>query len=145
MTLATDSDELRDLVAEAVSSVVDVEVEFDPDGDVPVPVGSTVVYVRVEEDSPSVTLFAAVLRDVRWTPRVGHTLNEVNKSVRYGRVVFHAGHVLLEYRMFTGTFVPALLRHAVIGMTTGLVDGLDTRLQETIGGRTLADHQDGVA
>lgn len=90
------------------------------------------------------TLVAAVLYDVRWTPRVGHTLNEVNKSIRYGRVVFHAGHVLLEYRMFCRPFVPEPMGHALTGMTR-LVEGLDVRLQESIGGRTLADHQDGVA
>lgn len=144
VSLALDPDELRDLVADAVSSVVDGEVEFDPDGDIPVPAEDTVVYVRVEEDSPAVTLFAAVLQDVRWTPRVGHTLNEVNKSIRYGRVVFHDGHVLLEYRLFCRPFVPELLRNALIGLLS-LVDGLGVRMQESIGGRTLADHQDGVA
>lgn len=144
VSLAADPDELRDLVAEAVSSVTELEAEFDPDGDIPVPAGETVIYIRVEEDSPAVTLFAAVLKDVRWTPRVGHTLNEVNLSIRYGRVVFHGGHVLLEYRMFARPFVPELLRHALVGMMS-LVDGLDVRMQESIGGRTFADHQDGVA
>jgi hypothetical protein len=144
VNLAEDADELRDLVAAVVSTVASVAVEFDPDGDIPLPAGNTVVYVRVEESEPAVTLFAALLRDVSWTPRVGHTLNDVNQTIRYGRVVFHAGHVLLEYRVFCRPFVPEVLRHAVHGMTE-LVDGLDVRLQGTIGGRILSDHQDGVA
>jgi len=103
-----------------------------------------VVYVRVEEESPSVRLFAALLRDVRWTPRVGHTLNEVNSCIGYGRAAFHDGHVIVEYQVFCRPFVPELIRHAVVGMTE-LADGLDVQLQQRIGGKILSDHQDGVA
>jgi len=141
--VATDPDELRDLVAAAVESVVECAVEFDADGDIPVQAGNTVVYVRVEEDSPSVRLFASLLHEVPWSPRVGHTLNEANTRISYGRDAFHDGHVIVEYQMFCRPFVPELMRHAVVGM--GLVDGLDVQLQERIGGSILSEHQDGVA
>jgi hypothetical protein len=142
--VASDPDDLRDLVAAAVASVVQDEVEFDADGDIPVPAGNTVVYVRVAEGSPSVRLFAPLLHDVRWTPRVGHVLNEANGRLDYARVAFHSGQVIIEYQMFARPFVPELLRHAVVGLTR-LADGLDAELQGRIGGATLADHQDGIA
>ncbi len=144
VTVAEGPDELRDLVAAAMVDITGDEVEFDADGDIAVPAGNTVVYVRVEEDSPAVVLFAALLAGVRWTPRVGHTLNDVNGHVRYGRLHFlEDGCVMVEYRIFCRPFVPELLRHAVVGMSL-LVDGLDVALQERIGGRTFADHGDGV-
>ncbi len=142
--VAQDADELRDLAAAAVASVVGHEVEFDPDGDLPVPAGNTVIYVRVEEDSPSIALFALVLHEVRWTPRVGHTLNAVNASIRFGRLMFQDGQVLARYELFARPFVPELLRQAVLDMT-GLVEGLEVELQARIGGRVLSDHSDGVA
>jgi len=98
----------------------------------------------VAEGSPSLRLFAPLLYDVRWTPRVGHVLNEANGRLDYARVAFHSGQVIIEYQMFARPFVPELLRHAVVGLT-GLVDGLDVELQGRIGGKTLADHQDGIA
>lgn len=142
--VATDPDDLRDLVAAAVTSVVEHEVEYDADGDIPLPAGNTVVYVRVEETSPSVRLFASLLHDVRWTPRVGHVLNEANGRLDFARVAYHENNIIIEYQMFARPFVPELLRHAVVGLT-GLVDGLDVELQGRIGGKTLADHQDGIA
>ena len=144
VTVAEGPDELRDLVAEAMVEITGEEVAYDTDGDIPVPAGNTVVFVRVEEDSPAVVLFAQLLVGVRWTPRVGHTLNDVNSRVRYGRLAFDEGRVLVEYRMYCRPFVPELLRHAGVGMTL-LVDGLDVGLQARIGGRTLADHEGGVA
>ena len=143
VVVADDPDELRDHVATTVASVVDHEVEFDEDGDIPVPAGSTLMFVRVAEDSPSVTLFATVLFDVRWTPRVGHTLNEMNKRMRYGRLVFHRGQVLLEHRLFCRPFVPELLRHDVVGMT-GFIPQLESDLHDRLGGSLLSDHHDGA-
>ena len=64
------------------------------------------------------TLFTAVLRDVRWTPRVGHTLNEVNKGIRYGRVVFHAGPRAVGVpNVSAGLSCPSCSGTRVTGMT----------------------------
>jgi hypothetical protein len=142
--VATDPDDLRDLVAVAIASVVEHEVEFDVDGDIPMPAGNTVVYVRVAESSPSVRLFAPLLHDVRWTPRVGHVLNAANGRLDYARVAFHGGQVTIEYQIFARPFVPELPRNAAIGLSE-LVDGLDVEPQGRIGGKILADHQDGTA
>ncbi len=144
ITVPEGADDLRDLVAEALSTAVDISIEFDADGDIPVPAASTVVYVRVDEDAPSVTLFSAALCDVRWTPRVGHTLNDVNKTIRYGRAVFTGSHVMLEHRLFCWPFVPELLRYALVAMLKE-IDDLAIDLQQRIGGSLLRDHQDGVA
>lgn len=137
-------DDLRDLVAEVLQPVLDTEVEFDIDGDIPVPTGNTVVYVRVEEDAPCVRLFAPLLHDVRWTPRVGHALNDVNRRLRYAKVVHEQGYVVAHAFLPCMPFVPEQLRQALAGMT-GMVHGLDDTLRKRIGGRLLSETADGEA
>jgi hypothetical protein len=142
--LARDADELRDLAAEVVCALTGADVEFDEDGDIPVPTTASVVYVRVEEDTPSIRLFALVLHDVRWTPRVGAALNRANRHSPYGRVTYQDGHVLLGYQIYCRPFVPELLKQAVVGMCA-LVDDLAAPLQRRIGGRLASDVEDGAA
>lgn len=144
VAIATSPDELRDLVAGAVSEVTDIEVRFDADGDIPVPAGDTVIYVRVEEDSPSVRLFAPLLHEVKWTPRVGHTLNDVNQHLRYAKVTHESGYLVVNAHLPCLPFVPEQLRQALTGMS-GMVDGLGSMLRRQIGGLLLSESADGEA
>jgi hypothetical protein len=142
--VAGSPDELRDLVAGAVASVTIGDVEFDPDGDIPVPAGDVTFYVSVDEESPAVRLWAVLLHDVPWKPRVGFELNRANNHLRYARLQLQNGLVVLEYQMYCRPFVPQLLRAAVSAMS-GLVEGMDARLQVLIGGRLMSDMADGAA
>jgi len=131
-------DHLRDLAAAALDPVLEGEVEFDPDGDIPVLAGNTVIYVRVEEDAPAIRLFGWLLHDVKWTPRVGHTLNDFNKRLNVVRLVHHDNHIMLSAQLMCVPFVPESLRQHVMGVSS-LVDGLDLRLQERIGGLLMTE------
>lgn len=131
-------DHLRDLAAAALESVLEGEAEFDPDGDIPVPAGNTVIYVRVDEDAPAIRLFGWLLHDVKWTPRVGHALNEFNKRLNIVRLVHHDDHIMLSAQLVCIPFVAESLRQVVLGVS-GLVDGLDIRVQERIGGLLMTE------
>lgn len=131
-----DPDQLRDLVAEIVAGITGEEVEFDADGDLPVPSQHTTVFVRVDEDSPTVSVFAPLLHDVRWTPRVGHALNQANRHLRYAKVYFEGGWVVVHLYLPGMPFAPDQLRLALESMG-GLVEMLIARLQEQIGGRLM--------
>jgi len=137
-------DDLRDLVAEALEPIMDGEIEFDPDGDIPVPAGRTVIFVRVAEDSPSIRLFAPLLLGVRWTPRVGHTLNEANQFLDFTKVVHLNDQVLATEQLSGAPFVAEILRQAVLRLVD-LVDGLDVTLQEKIGGNLFSEWVDDEA
>lgn len=136
-------DELRDLVAAALAPVVD-EVEFDPDGDIPVPAGNTVLYVGVEEDAPLIRLFAPLLHGVRWTPRVGHTLNEVNQRLTFAKVIHQGDRVLAVMALSALPFVPEQLRQAVVGFRD-MADGYDETLKSMIGGLLFCEPANGEA
>ena len=137
-------DHLRDLVAAALEPLVAGEVKFDADGDIPVPAGGTVLYLRVEEDAPAVRLFTWLLHDVKWTPRVGYELNELNKRINVARVVHHDGYVMVNTQLMCVPFVPETLRHEVLGMSMFL-DGLDTRIQQRVGELRMTETADGEA
>ena len=64
------------------------------DGDIPVHADTTTIYVRVEEDSPSIRLFALLLHDVPWKPRVGHEINAANRGIGYAHLTYDQGNVL---------------------------------------------------
>ena len=141
--VAESADELRDLVAEVLVAIVGGPVEFDPDGDIPVPAGDGLLYVTVDEETPCVRLWTLLLHDVPWKPRVGFELNRVNTMLRFARVAYRDGTVVLEHDMYSRPFVPEHLRAAVAGVT-GLVDGLAAKLQTVIGGRLLSEPADGT-
>jgi hypothetical protein len=142
--VAAGPDELRDLAAAAVQAVIGQEAEFDADGDIPVPVGNTVVYVRVDEDAPRIKMFALLLHDVPWKPRVGHALNATNGRLGYGLLTHHDRHVVLSHQLWCRPFVAEHLTQAVVGMCRTAED-LDEQLQQQLGGRLACERQDGAA
>ncbi|HEY0775628.1 MAG TPA: hypothetical protein VGD51_16200, partial [Nocardioidaceae bacterium] len=54
------AEHLRELVDLALTPLFGAEPEHDEDGDIPVPWGSSLVYVRVDEDAPVVELVSCV-------------------------------------------------------------------------------------
>lgn len=136
-------DHLRDLLAAALAPVVD-ELEFDPDGDIPVAAGNTLVYVGVDEEAPVIRMFAPLLHEVRWTPRVGHALNDVNKRLTFAKVVHQDERVLAVMALPALPFVPEQVRQTVVGFRH-MADGLDERLRSMIGGRLFCEPANGEA
>ena len=59
-----DYEDLCVLVDEALVAFIEVELMHDEDGDVPLPHGDHVVYVRVLERDPVVSIFATIVLDV---------------------------------------------------------------------------------
>ncbi len=126
-------DHLRDLVEAALRTFVEHDLVYDDDGDIPVAAEGTTIYVRVEEEIPSIHIFARVVNGVRWTPRVGSTLVALNKRYRYIKVTFHNGVVFASVNLYAVPFVSSQLVHAVKGMQSALED-LVPELEEELDG-----------
>lgn len=129
----SDADGLRDLVEAALRTVVDDELEYDADGDIPIEAEDTTIYVRVEEDSPSIRIFAPLVFGVRWTPRVGSQLAALNHRWRYAKVVFSDGAVFATTQLHAMPFVSSHLTDSLKGMQL-LVDELVPELREELTG-----------
>jgi hypothetical protein len=135
--VAEDVDDLRDLVEAALSTVVDHELTYDSDGDIPIHVDGAIIFVRVEEDHPSIRVFSPLLGNVRWTPRVGSTLSDINRRARYAKIIFDGGVLLATMQLYAEPFVPEHLCVALEGIRLIVNDVVDD-LQETLGGDTFA-------
>lgn len=135
--VAKDADELRDLVAAVVERVTGDAAAFDPDGDIPVPAGSTTAYVRVDEDVPHVKVFAALLHDVPWRPRVGHALNDINQRLLWAHVVHQDEHLVVHVSVPALPFVPEHLTQLLKTLPT-MVDDVAARLQRRVGGLLMS-------
>lgn len=127
------ADELRDLVETALADVVEHELTYDSDGDIPIYADGAVIFVRVEEDSPSIRVFAPLLSNLRWTPRVGSKLSDLNLRARYAKVIFSDGVLFATVQLYGSPFVAAHLCQAVEDIRALVTDVADDLL-ETLGG-----------
>jgi hypothetical protein len=130
------ADDLRDLVEATLATVVGHALTYDSDGDIPLFMGGALIFVRVEKDAPSVRVFAPLLSDVRWTPRVGSTIADLNLRARYGKVIFHDGVISATQQLYGLPFIPAHLCHAIEGIRVVLNDVVDD-LHATLGGEAF--------
>lgn len=108
-------------------------LEFDEDGDIPIRYGSVLLFVRVSGDTPSVRIYAPVLRDIRKTPELLERLNELNSRV-IRPALFHDSDCVvavadLPATPFEGQHVVRALREFCV-----LTDGIDELLQAEFGG-----------
>jgi hypothetical protein len=132
--------DLAPLVEAALKKFLHVDdLHRDQDGDIPVRMGSAIVFVRTLDGTPPmVQVFSPILRGVQRSPALLGALNELNAKVLLGRV-FWTGRAVV-----VATEVPAVgLTSDHIGFTClqlgSLADRLDDDLRDRFGGRTALD------
>jgi hypothetical protein len=125
---------LRELVDAAIAPLVDGEVEHDEDGDVPITVGRSTVFVRVASDRPAVDLFAHIVLDIDDHARLGEELNILNRAESDWRFYEANGFVVVQQRVEAWPLIPAQLRAALTEMIDR-IDGVARDLAQRVGGR----------
>jgi len=110
-------------------------LELDKDKDIEVRYGSAVLYVRVHEKPPYVSIFSPVLRGVPPSEDLVRRLDELNRQVRFARVFELEGAIYAACEVFAK---PLVLEHVVHACRTmgEFVDDIDEGLQAQFGGRT---------
>jgi hypothetical protein len=122
------------------------QVERDPDGDIPIPRGSSVLFIRPhEKDSPFLQIFAPLLRDFRFSPAVYEAVNAINVQIPMAKVaVVRDDLIMLSSHLLTNTLSPTELLLA-IDLLSSIADQFDTMLQKRFGGETmLSDDDDAI-
>jgi len=105
----------------------------DADGDIPVRVGSVLMYVRaVAGTPPLVQLFAPVLDDVELTLPLLEAMNEVNRRVLFGRLFWGHRGVIVAMELTGVGLMPEQVGFACVQLGN-LADALDTELSERFG------------
>jgi hypothetical protein len=128
------AEHLRDLVDAALTPLFESPPERDSDGDVPVPWGSSLVFVRVDEETPVVELFSVVVDAVADLDRAAFEVAVLNRDLRFMKFLLVDGRVLARVHLPAWPFVPEHLRSMLTGMSAK-IDELDEDLLVRVGGR----------
>jgi hypothetical protein len=140
-TMVESDDHLRALVDAALFPLFGSTPEKDEDGDIPVPCGSSLVFVRVEQDVPIVRLFSVVVEGVTDMQRAAFEVNVLNRDVRFLKFVLAGDRVLAHAQLPAWPFVPEHLRTMLTGMSQR-IDDVDDDLVARVGGRRAFEPDD---
>lgn len=132
--MAESEEHLQALVDAALVPLFGSFPEKDADGDIPVPYGSSVVYVRVESEVPVVSLFSIVARDVTDLGRARFEVNVLNRDVRFVKFTVVDDRVLAHLQLPAWPFVPEHLR-SMLTMMSQKIDEVDEDLVARVGGQ----------
>lgn len=134
-TAESDSSFAHELLA-AIREVTGFgDLEFDNDGDICLPRGSQVVFVRRLGATPFVRIWSPLVRGVGETPELLGQLNSLNASAGLVRFSAYDGVVFAEADVAAE---PIVAKHVDIALRRfcGATDGVDVMLQRQFGGRT---------
>ncbi|MDA8237224.1 MAG: YbjN domain-containing protein [Chloroflexi bacterium] len=115
------------------------ELIRDEDGDYPVRLGSVLMFVRLLDGVPPVVrIFAPILRDIPGTPELLGALNDVNRTVRFGRAIWTERQVVVTMDLTAIDLTADQVAFACVELGN-LADYLDDGLHGRFGGSVLFD------
>lgn len=127
---------LIDLVKDAISILYSVDVEkilVDDDGDIGVPCGSALVFVRFPTNVNAIRLFSILLKNPEGNDVYG-TLNDINSNLNAGFLYFSNNMIFLEHTILADGGVSLVNLIKNIDYFTDTADFFDDKLQERFGG-----------
>ena len=133
-----DRDELRVRVDRAVGRVYGEPVKHDSDGDVPIVLGESVLFVIVSDEEPIIELFAELVHDVTDLEAAEREVAVLNRDLMFGTCLVRDDRVLLRHRLCGVPFVPAQFR-MVLSRVSSDLDRIAGDLAVRVGGRRFLD------
>ena len=131
----SDSSFAQELLA-AIREIIGFgDLEFDNDGDICLPRGSQVVFVRRLGTTPFVRIWSPLVRGVDEAPDLLGQLNSLNVSAGLVRFSVHDGVIFAEADVAAEPLVAKLVDRALRRFCDA-TDGVDVMLQREFGGRT---------
>jgi Putative bacterial sensory transduction regulator len=113
----------------------------DDDGDYPVRYRNALYYVRlVGNEDPIIQVFSIAVADVPTSAELLEEINRINSEVRFCRVFWVRGQVLVEVDLIGGTIVPETFNDACLAVAT-VTDNVAPGLAAAFGGRLAFDEQ----
>jgi hypothetical protein len=125
---------LRELVRAALTPSGCPALEYDEDGDIPLPMGSALLFVRVVEEAPVVEAFAFVVRGDLDRERAAYEVAVLNRDTRMLKFVLLDEAVVATVQVAAAPFTPRNLRTLVVSMAN-TVDRIGDDLAARVGGR----------
>lgn len=133
-----DAEHLRVLVDTALTPLFGEPPTHDGDGDVPVPWGSSLVYVRVDDERPVVEIFGFAALEVTDLERAAFEVNVLNRDERFLKFTLVEDRVMARIHLPAWPFVPEHLR-SMLTLMSARLDQIDEDLVARVGGRRAVD------
>ena len=125
---------LDGLVEHTLSHILNEVPDRDDDGDIPIRTGRTVLFVRTQEGSPMIRLFALMAKDVADHDAALREVDRLNRAVDGVKFILHNSTVIATAGLLGWPFAPtqfqALLTHMCDEVAKQEAD-----LVERVGGR----------
>ena len=134
-------EELTALVDRALTPYFGHEPRHDDDGDIPVDLGDTVLFVRVHASVPVVELFACVATDVQDLERAAFEINVLNRDVRFVKFRLVGDSILADLQLPAWPFAPEHLR-AMVAVMTETLQQVESDLVARVCGRPVLGGED---
>jgi len=132
------------LVDRALTPVLGHAPERDSDGDVPVPAGSAVVFVRTDARAPVVRLFALMVVEISDVDAAVREVDVLNRDIVGVKFALHGDMVIASADVLAWPFAAEHLQAWVTHMCDA-VSGHDRALAARVGGRVFVDLGETVA
>lgn len=120
-------------------------IERDADGDIPVPCGSAVAFIRAFDEEPSrIHIFAPLLGNFMMRPEVYEAVNSINLQVPLAKAVVEtdSNQIILAVDLIIFDELSSDQLMAAIELIADRADYYDSRLQKRFGGTTMLDDTD---
>ncbi|WP_122816421.1 T3SS (YopN, CesT) and YbjN peptide-binding chaperone 1 [Nocardioides pantholopis] len=135
---AEDHAHLRRLVDDAMRVALGDAFRHDPDGDIPVPAGLSMLFVRVVDDRPAVDVFAHVVCDAQDVDRLPLEAALLNRDAEFGRFQVEGDSIVLAARICAVPFAPEQLR-VVVAVLQDQVQAVARDLTVRVRGRQFLE------
>lgn len=132
------SEHLHELVESALTAPGGPAIQYDEDGDIPIPTGSGMLYVRVHDEVPVVELFSLVVRGIKERERAAFEVGVLNRDTRMIKFVLLGDSVIASLHLPAVPFAARQLR-LMVSMMSGVLDRIDGDLIARVGGRRATD------
>lgn len=146
--LVEDREHLQRMVDATLAEMLDQPIAHDEDGDVPVPVGESVVWVQVLPDRPSVALFAILVDEVTDVDAAAREVSGLQARLPYLQVRATADSIVVRHEICAVPFAPRQLA-GVLARLCSEIDDIAGEVAERVGGRRflagLGDGDEGDA
>ncbi len=129
-----DLEHLRALVDEALTPVLGHAPSKDEDGDIPIIVGESVVFVQVLGQEPVVRIFVDLAVDVDEPARAEFEVGVLNRDHTFAKFSYTGNEIEATLHVPAQPFVPEHLRRAV-HLVCGLTEQVVADLAVRVGGR----------
>ncbi|RYP86844.1 hypothetical protein EKO23_07665 [Nocardioides guangzhouensis] len=121
LVMPQDRDELVEAVDRALGRVYGEPVKHDSDGDVPIVLGESMLFIRVSHEEPMVELFADLVIGVEDREAAAREVALLNRNLLFGTVILRDDDTIaLKHFLYATPFVPRQFRAVLDRMISDL-------------------------